>query len=156
MGKTKSSKSCPFRNRPVPVNVPALRPSLPSATTMDTSVWALSAPKKWPPPSVVPLSWPSSQSFPFVVVSGVTKLDSPYRSLQGHWQVRFYLGEAHPRSQRYCIVSAPVPKKLLQMAGIEDCYTTARGSTGTLGNFAKATYAAIAKTYAYLTPDLWK
>lgn len=42
------------------------------------------------------------------------------------------------------------------MAGIEDCYTSARGSTGTLGNFAKATYAAIAKTYAYLTPDLWK
>jgi len=54
------------------------------------------------------------------------------------------------------IVSAPVPKKLLTMAGIEDCYTSARGSTGTLGNFAKATYAAIAKTYAYLTPDLWK
>lgn len=54
------------------------------------------------------------------------------------------------------IVSAPVPKKLLMMAGIEDCYTSARGSTGTLGNFAKATYAAIAKTYAYLTPDLWK
>merc|ERR1712119_178576 len=54
------------------------------------------------------------------------------------------------------IVSAPVPKKLLQMAGIDDCYTSARGSTGTLGNFAKATYAAIAATYAYLTPDLWK
>lgn len=54
------------------------------------------------------------------------------------------------------IVSAPVPKKLLQMAGIEDCYTSASGSTCTLGNFAKATYAAIAKTYAYLTPDLWK
>ncbi len=33
------------------------------------------------------------------------------------------------------IVSAPVPKKLLQIAGIEDCYTAARGSTGTLGNF---------------------
>merc|ERR1711950_97036 len=54
------------------------------------------------------------------------------------------------------IVSAPVPKKLLQMAGIEDCYTSARGSTGTLGNFAKATYAAVAATHAYLTPDLWK
>merc|ERR1712138_230002 len=52
------------------------------------------------------------------------------------------------------IVSAPVPKKLLQMAGIDDCYTSARGSTGTLGNFAKATYAAIAATYASLTPDL--
>jgi small subunit ribosomal protein S2e len=54
------------------------------------------------------------------------------------------------------IVSAPVPKKLLQMAGIEDCYTSARGSTGTLGNFAKATYAAISRTYSFLTPDLWK
>merc|ERR1711890_196845 len=54
------------------------------------------------------------------------------------------------------IVSAPVPKKLLQMAGIDDCYTSATGSTGTLGNFAKATYTAIAKTYSYLPPDLWK
>ena len=35
------------------------------------------------------------------------------------------------------IVSAPVPKKLLQMAGIEDCYTSAKGSTGTLGNFGE-------------------
>lgn len=42
------------------------------------------------------------------------------------------------------------------MAGIEDCYTSARGSTATLGNFAKATYLAIQKTYSYLTPDLWK
>ena len=33
------------------------------------------------------------------------------------------------------IVSAPVPKKLLNMAGIEDCYTSARGCTATLGNF---------------------
>merc|ERR1712002_74592 len=54
------------------------------------------------------------------------------------------------------IVSAPVPKKLLTMAGIDDCYTSARGATATLGNFAKATYAAISKTYSYLTPDLWK
>jgi len=54
------------------------------------------------------------------------------------------------------IVSAPVPKRLLHMAGVDDCYTSARGSTCTLGNFAKATYAAIAKTYSYLTPDLWK
>merc|ERR1712127_832662 len=54
------------------------------------------------------------------------------------------------------IVSAPVPKKLLHMAGIDDCYTAATGATSTLGNFAKATYSAIAKTYCYLTPDLWK
>jgi len=54
------------------------------------------------------------------------------------------------------IVSAPVPKKLLQMAGIEDCYTSACGSTSTLGNFAKATFQAVSKTYSYLTPDMWK
>uniref|UniRef100_A0A2K5BXW0 Small ribosomal subunit protein uS5 n=1 Tax=Aotus nancymaae TaxID=37293 RepID=A0A2K5BXW0_AOTNA len=54
------------------------------------------------------------------------------------------------------IISAPVPKKLLMMAGIDDCYTSARGCTVTLGNFAKATFDAISKTYSYLTPDLWK
>ncbi|KAM7312432.1 axoneme-associated protein mst101(2)-like [Ixodes scapularis] len=47
-----------------------------------------------------------------------------------------------------------VPKKLLQMAGIEDCYTSARVSTATLGNFAETTYLAIQQTYSYLTPDL--
>ena len=70
--------------------------------------------------------------------------------------MRLHLGEVDPRPRGTGIVSAPVPKKLLQMAGIDDCYTSAKGSTGTLGNFAKATYAAIAATYAYLTPDLWK
>ena len=35
------------------------------------------------------------------------------------------------------IVSAPVPKKLLHMAGIDDCYTSASGQTATLGNFGK-------------------
>ncbi|XP_057618202.1 40S ribosomal protein S2-like [Chionomys nivalis] len=54
------------------------------------------------------------------------------------------------------IVSAPVPKKLLLMAAIDDCYTSARGCTATLGNFAKATFDAISKTYSYLTPDLWE
>merc|ERR1712224_1157354 len=53
------------------------------------------------------------------------------------------------------IVSAPVPKKLLQMAGIDDCYTSACGTTATAGNFAMATYIAIAQTYSYLTPDMW-
>ena len=41
------------------------------------------------------------------------------------------------------IVSAPVPKKLLQMAGIEDCYTSARGQTATLGNFGKEMFCAL-------------
>eukprot|EP00892_Ulva_mutabilis_P005613 jgi/Ulvmu1/3423/UM016_0042.1 len=54
------------------------------------------------------------------------------------------------------IVAARTPKKVLQMAGIEDCYTASRGHTRTLGNFVKATFAALENTYGFLTPDLWK
>lgn len=54
------------------------------------------------------------------------------------------------------IVAARTPKKVLQMAGIEDCYTCSRGHTSTLGNFVKATYEALASTYGFLTPDLWR
>lgn len=54
------------------------------------------------------------------------------------------------------IVAARVPKKVLQMAGIADCYTSSRGSRKTLGNFVKATFNALAKTYGFLTPDLWR
>ncbi|XP_006895723.1 PREDICTED: 40S ribosomal protein S2-like, partial [Elephantulus edwardii] len=61
-----------------------------------------------------------------------------------------------PALQGTGIVSAPVPKKLLQMAGVDDFYTSGRGCTATLGNFAKATFDAISKNYSYLTPDLWK
>lgn len=54
------------------------------------------------------------------------------------------------------IVSAPVPNKLLLRAGINDCYTSTRGCTATLGNFATATFDAISKIYSSLTPDLWR
>jgi len=54
------------------------------------------------------------------------------------------------------IVAAPVPKKVLTLAGIQDVYTCSRGHTKTLGNFVKATFAAISKTYGFLTPDLWR
>ncbi|KAF7726712.1 40S ribosomal protein [Apophysomyces ossiformis] len=53
------------------------------------------------------------------------------------------------------LVAAPTSKKVLQLAGISDCYTSSRGSTRTLGNFVKATFAAIGNTYGFLTPDLW-
>jgi small subunit ribosomal protein S2e len=53
------------------------------------------------------------------------------------------------------IVSSQSIKKLLQLAGIQDCYTASRGKTKTLGNFVKAAFAAIANTTAYMTPDLW-
>jgi len=53
------------------------------------------------------------------------------------------------------IVAARTPKKVLQMAGIEDIYTCSTGSTKTLGNFVKATFFALCKSYGFLTPDLW-
>jgi len=53
------------------------------------------------------------------------------------------------------IVAAKVPKKVLQFAGVKDVYTSTTGQSRTLGNFVKATYAALGKTYQYLSPDLW-
>ena len=47
-------------------------------------------------------------------------------------------------------------KKLLNMAGIEDCYTSSRGHTRTMGNFIKAIFYALRATYGYLSPDLWE
>mmetsp|Transcript_40036 Transcript_40036/g.128062 ORF Transcript_40036/g.128062 Transcript_40036/m.128062 type:complete len:280 (+) Transcript_40036:206-1045(+) len=54
------------------------------------------------------------------------------------------------------IVAAMTPKKVLQMAGVNDVYTCSRGSTKTLGNFVKATFACLKSTYEFLTPDLWR
>jgi len=53
------------------------------------------------------------------------------------------------------LVAAPAPKKLLSMAGIQDVYTSARGHTRTQGNFVKAVFYALRKTYSFLSPELW-
>ncbi|VFV42742.1 40s ribosomal protein s2-like [Lynx pardinus] len=45
---------------------------------------------------------------------------------------------------------------ILMMGGIDDCYLSTRGYTATLGQFTKATFDAIPKTYSYCAPDLWK
>lgn len=54
------------------------------------------------------------------------------------------------------IVAAPAAKKLLGMAGVTDCYTCSCGQSATIGNFIKATFFALTKTYGFLTPDMWK
>jgi small subunit ribosomal protein S2e len=54
------------------------------------------------------------------------------------------------------IVAASTPKKVLQLAGIVDVYTASQGHTKTMGNFIKATFAALSNTYGFLTPDLWR
>merc|ERR1712093_533135 len=54
------------------------------------------------------------------------------------------------------IVAAPVPKKVLRYAGVNDCFTSSRGATSTGGNFVKAVFAAIKATYGYNMPEIWQ
>jgi len=54
------------------------------------------------------------------------------------------------------LVSSPAGKKLLHMAGVQDCYTSSTGHTRTMGNFIKALFYALRATYGYLSPELWK
>eukprot|EP00825_Cyclidium_porcatum_P007750 TRINITY_DN1389_c0_g1_i1.p1 TRINITY_DN1389_c0_g1~~TRINITY_DN1389_c0_g1_i1.p1 ORF type:complete len:382 (+),score=101.10 TRINITY_DN1389_c0_g1_i1:347-1492(+) len=53
------------------------------------------------------------------------------------------------------VVAAPVSKKVIQFAGIQDVYTQSSGKTKTRGNFVKATMDCIKNTYKILTPDFW-
>ena len=54
------------------------------------------------------------------------------------------------------LVAAPASKKLLAMAGLDDCYTSSRGHTRSMGNFVKAVFFALRKSYGYLEPSLWE
>ena len=54
------------------------------------------------------------------------------------------------------LVASPAVKRLLQLAGVQDAYTSSAGSTKTLENTLKATFVAVGNTYAFLTPNLWK
>ncbi|KAK2954186.1 putative 40S ribosomal protein S2 [Blattamonas nauphoetae] len=53
------------------------------------------------------------------------------------------------------LVAAPNSKKVLALAGVEDVFTQSKGKTCTMGNFVKATFFALCKSYNYLTPNLW-
>jgi small subunit ribosomal protein S2e len=53
------------------------------------------------------------------------------------------------------IVGGTASKKVLQMAGVLDCYTQTSGKTRTKGNFLFATFKALSKTYSYVTPEFW-
>jgi small subunit ribosomal protein S2e len=54
------------------------------------------------------------------------------------------------------IVAPPIPKKILNLAGVSDVYTSTSGKTKSTQNFVKAAYDALARTYCYLTPEFWK
>eukprot|EP00657_Telonema_sp_P-1_P006287 TRINITY_DN245_c0_g4_i3.p1 TRINITY_DN245_c0_g4~~TRINITY_DN245_c0_g4_i3.p1 ORF type:complete len:120 (+),score=58.45 TRINITY_DN245_c0_g4_i3:192-551(+) len=54
------------------------------------------------------------------------------------------------------LVASRASKRVLQYAGIEDVYTSTSGATSTMGNFIKATFNAIKKTYSYNMPSFWE
>ena len=54
------------------------------------------------------------------------------------------------------LVAAPAVKRMLALAGVQDCYTSTRGHSRTMGNFIKAAFFALRNTYGFLVPDLWK
>merc|ERR1712196_733583 len=53
------------------------------------------------------------------------------------------------------LVAAGAPKRLLEFAGLKDCYSSSTGHTRTKGNFLKATFYALQKSYGFLSPDFW-
>lgn len=97
--------------------------------------------------SIVPIRrgyWGSREGVPHTVPNKLT----------GHCgSVRFRIVPA-PRGTG--LVAAPASKKMLGLAGIKDAYTSTTGHSRTMGNFIKASYFALRKSYGYLSPDLWK
>lgn len=53
------------------------------------------------------------------------------------------------------LVCSPTIKRILELAGIQDVYTTSKGKTKTRGNFVRATFDAIKQTFEFKTPDMW-
>lgn len=54
------------------------------------------------------------------------------------------------------VVGAPTTKKIMHFAGLADCFTCTTGRSRTKGNFMKALFNALCKTYSYSTPDFWR
>jgi small subunit ribosomal protein S5 len=61
----------------------------------------------------------------------------------------------YPAPRGLGLVTGDTPKIVLRLAGISDCWSRSDGSTSTKLSFAAATFDALRKTYAVLTPDLW-
>lgn len=66
------------------------------------------------------------------------------------------LSQLIPAPRGTGLVASPAVKRLLQLAGVQDAYTSSSGSTKTLENTLKATFMAVGNTYGFLTPNLWK
>eukprot|EP01082_Thalassiosira_pseudonana_P009966 g9088.t1 g9088 contig34:817790-818254(+) len=122
---------------------------------LDISDLESSAPPKSIPLFVELSSLPSSISLPSVVDTGDVKTSAPHCAYQGDWKVWFGPRSSHPAPRGTGLVSSPAGKRLLSMAGIEDCYTSTRGHTHAVTS-SRHFSMLFRNTYGYLEPDLWK
>lgn len=53
------------------------------------------------------------------------------------------------------LVGGEIPKIILRMAGVKDCWTRTYGSTSTLASTAFAVYDGLRSTYKVVTPEDW-
>jgi small subunit ribosomal protein S5 len=53
------------------------------------------------------------------------------------------------------LVAGEIPKIVLRLAGVKDCWTRSFGSTSTQSSTAYAVYDALRSTYRIVTPDDW-
>lgn len=53
------------------------------------------------------------------------------------------------------LVGGEIPKIILRMAGVKDCWTRTYGSTSTLASTAFAVYDGLRSTYRVVTPEDW-
>jgi len=83
-------------------------------------------------------------------IGGVHTIPAKVKGKTGSCTVRMI-----PAPRGTGIVAAKVAKKIIQFSGIEDVYTSCVGQTRTRENYSFATFTALKKTYALLTPDLW-
>merc|ERR1712086_248168 len=84
-------------------------------------------------------------------ILGQERRSSSHHPLQGDRKVRFRPCPSDSCSSWYRARCCPCPQE-----AVEDCYTSSTGHTRTLGNFVKAVFAALGKTYGYLSPELWR
>ena len=83
-------------------------------------------------------------------IGGVHTIPAKVKGKCGSCSVRMI-----PAPRGTGIVAAKVAKKIITFSGIEDVYTSCIGQTRTRENYSRATFVALKKTYALLTPDLW-
>ncbi|MCW4032341.1 MAG: 30S ribosomal protein S5 [Candidatus Bathyarchaeota archaeon] len=63
--------------------------------------------------------------------------------------------ELHPAPRGLGLVGGEVPKNILTLAGIKDCWTRSYGSTSTLSSTSFAIFNCLKDTYHVITPKDW-